>query len=205
MPEPDVVVIDYGMGNLFSVVSAFRYLGAAVATADDPTDVEVARALVLPGVGSFRRAMEELRRTGLDEAIRGAVNRGTRLLGICLGMQLLGSSSTEDGLTEGLGLVDAAVEAFPGDSGYKVPHIGFGIVESPGESNLFHGLGERSHFYFVHSFRMTRMPSGVIASTCDYGGGFVAAFESDNVAGAQFHPEKSQANGLVLLANFLQP
>jgi len=204
VPEPDVVVIDYGMGNLFSVVSALRYLGADTTTATDPSEVAMARALILPGVGSFRRGMEELRRSGLDSAIRDAVARGTRLLGICLGMQLLGSSSTEDGTTLGLGLVDAVVESFPIESGFKVPHVGFSTVASPPESTLFRGLGERPSFYFVHSYRMPRTPTGSIASTCDYGGGFVASFEADNVAGAQFHPEKSQANGLVLLANFLR-
>lgn len=199
-----MVVVDYGMGNLFSVASALRYLGANPTTSANPDDVVGAKRVILPGVGSFRRAMEELRRRGLDEAIRTAAAGGSEVLGICLGMQLLARSSTEDGLTDGLGLIDAAVEAFPSGD-WKIPHVGYSPVLAPGDSRLFASLGDRPSFYFVHSFRVARVPSDVSATTCDYGGGFVAAFESGNVAGTQFHPEKSQSNGLVVLANFLRP
>src|SRR5262245_16173661 len=124
MTESGIVVIDYGMGNILSVLSAVRYLGATAETCADPAEVAKARALILPGVGSFRRAMESLRESGMDQAIHEAVNNGAKLLGICLGMQLLGTFGTEDGETEGLGLLDQRVEAFTPQelSGLKTPH-----------------------------------------------------------------------------------
>ncbi len=202
----DVLVIDYGMGNIHSVLSALRYLGADAEVSSDPDTVSRAQTLVLPGVGSFRRAMETLRASGIDAAIRRAVHeRGSRMLGICLGMQLLGTFGTEDGESEGLGLVDQRVDLFsPGElSGLKIPHIGFsGVTQAPG-SRLFQGLPESADFYFVHSYRMLPGIPDTVVSCCDHGVPFAAAVEKGNVFGTQFHPEKSQTNGLVLLRNFL--
>ncbi len=202
----EVLVIDYGMGNILSVLSALRYLGATPEVSCDPDAVSRAHLLVLPGVGSFRRAMESLRASGLDQAIHRAVNdRESRLLGICLGMQLLGTFGTEDGETEGLGLVDQRVDAFtPSElAGLKTPHIGFSSVTAAPESKLFAGLPADSDFYFVHSYRMPSPIPDTVVSCSHHGVSFAAAVEKDHVFGAQFHPEKSQTNGLIVLRNFL--
>jgi glutamine amidotransferase len=201
------VIIDYGMGNLLSVESAVRYLGGDVAVRAEPETIAAADRLILPGVGSFRRAMELLRANGQDAAIRRAVReRGVPLLGICLGMQLLGTVGTEDGETAGLGLVAQRVDAFtPAElAGRKIPHIGFSPVTAGAGSRLFAGLPEVADFYFVHSFRLPAEIPDTVVSCGDHGVRFAAAVEKGNVFGTQFHPEKSQTNGLVLLRNFLE-
>lgn len=202
-----IIVVDYGMGNIWSVLSALRYLGSNPIVSNDPDEVSRADALVLPGVGSFRKAMNTLRATGLDQAILEAVKtRGRKILGICLGMQLLGSHGTEDGDTAGLGLIPNRVDRFTfrelGKN--KIPHIGFNTVRSTQRDGLFRGLPEFADFYFVHSYRMLHEGLKGEAATCTYGIDFLAAFEVDNIHGTQFHPEKSQTNGLILLKNFLE-
>jgi imidazole glycerol-phosphate synthase subunit HisH len=200
------VIVDYGMGNLLSVESAVRYLGGAVEVSAVPEKIATASQLILPGVGSFRRAMESLRSSGMDEAIRVAVlQRGANLLGICLGMQLLGTLGTEDGETAGLGLIDQRVDAFaPSElTGRKIPHIGFSAVTAGAGSRLFAGLPEVVDFYFVHSFRMPVEIPDTVVSWGEHGVRFAAAVEKDTIFGTQFHPEKSQTNGLLLLRNFL--
>jgi glutamine amidotransferase len=206
MSKRGITVIDYSMGNLWSVLSALRYLGCEPAVSSDPYEIVKAESLVLPGVGSFRKAMIALKERGLDQAIIDAVqNKGCKILGICLGMQLMGTSSSEDGDTFGLGLIPAAVDKFiPHQVGAnKIPHIGFDQVCCPSGTRLFQGLNNTSDFYFVHSYRM--LPSGLNGkiSTCSYGTDFLAAYEQDNIFATQFHPEKSQTNGLILLKNYL--
>ena len=198
-----VVVIDYGMGNLFSVSSALRYLGCDPRISDDPGVVESAAHVILPGVGSFRLAMERLHERGLDEAIRRCTRSGNHLLGICLGMQLLGASSTEDGNTTGIGVIPNTVQLFDGSAGVKIPHVGFNEIHPTVDTGLFADLPPNPHFYFVHSYRMSVGQLDCARATCRYGEEFLAAFDMGNVCGAQFHPEKSQANGLQLLKNFL--
>lgn len=202
-----VDVIDYGMGNLWSVVGAIEHLGYKAELINTPEAILNSRLLILPGVGSFRRAMESLKERQLDEAITMAVSRGvTRILGICLGMQLLCKKSSEDGDTQGLGLLPYKVDKFVGREGelLKIPHVGFNEVTAPYGSKLFSGINDGSHFYFVHSYRVLTNPtSKAVESTCKYGNKFVAAFEKDNIFGTQFHPEKSQGNGIQLLGNFL--
>jgi glutamine amidotransferase len=206
MASQRVVVVDYGMGNLWSVASGLGYLGAEAQISGRPEEVLAADALVLPGVGSFRRAMDALRVSGLADAIVENVRgRGTWILGICLGMQLLGAHGSEDGETEGLGLVPNRVDRFTDVElgARKSPHIGFNTVRSA-QDRLFRGLPERADFYFVHSYRMLPETLRKGVATCTYGIDFLAAFETGNVCGTQFHPEKSQTNGLVLLRNFLR-
>lgn len=203
----EVTVIDYGMGNLWSVLSAFRYLGANPALCDDPNKIATSPVLVLPGVGSFRKAMEALRDRKLEPAIFDALKKPeTKILGICLGMQLLGASSTEDGETKGLGLIPNRVEHFtPQEAGgNKIPHVGFNQVRFTPPTGFFAGLSDAADFYFVHSYRMLRDGLAGDVGICHYGIDFLAAFRTGNVFGAQFHPEKSQTNGLVLLKNFLE-
>lgn len=202
-----ITVIDYGMGNIWSVLSAFRYLGCDPIVSSDPVQICRSEVLVLPGVGSFRKAMNTLRQSRLDQAILEAVElRGGRILGICLGMQLLGSRGSEDGDTPGLGLIPNPVDRFTAEElgTNKIPHIGFNLVQSSQGHSLFRGLPEAADFYFVHSYRM--LPHGLMgkAAICHYGTDFLAAYEQDNVFGTQFHPEKSQTNGLRLLRNFIE-
>jgi glutamine amidotransferase len=206
MNKSSITVIDYGMGNLWSVLSALRYLGSNPTVSSDPDAIATAGTLLLPGVGSFRKAMIALRQRGLDQAIVEAVQtNGSKILGICLGMQLMGCSSSEDGNTVGLGLIPNAVNRFmPREIGVnKVPHIGFDLVSSHPQARLFQGLTNAADFYFVHSYRM--LPTGLSGkkATCNYGIEFLAAYEQDNIYATQFHPEKSQTNGLILLRNFL--
>jgi glutamine amidotransferase len=206
MSKTQVVVVDYGMGNLWSVKSALKYLGCDVIVSSDPVVIEKSETLLLPGVGSFRKAMHSLKELHLDEAIlESAQKKGNKILGICLGMQLLGSESSEDGETLGLNLIPTAVEEFSkkeiGEK--KIPHIGFDQVANCAESKLFEGLPESPDFYFVHSYRMLSSNLEGSTSTCEYGVEFLAAYEHKNVFATQFHPEKSQTNGLILLRNFL--
>ena len=206
MSKRSITVIDYGMGNLRSVMSALQYLGCSPVISSDPSELVAADTLLLPGVGSFHKAMISLKQLGLDEAIIEAVQiKGSKILGICLGMQLMGTSSSEGGDTIGLGLISTAVDKFiPNEMGFnKIPHIGFDRVSSQPDARLFQGLTNAADFYFVHSYRM--LPTGLngMVATCNYGIDFLAAYEKDNIFATQFHPEKSQTNGLILLKNFL--
>ena len=207
MSIPKVTIIDYGMGNIFSVVSAFKYLGAEVEIVSDPEEISKSSILVLPGVGSFRSAMEFLKGRNMDEAIIDTVtNKGVKILGICLGMQLLGLYSTEDGKTAGLGLLPNQVERFTSKevNGRKIPHIGFNSLHISEKKGLFKDLPNLADFYFVHSYRMLIKDIQGRYATCKYGVEFLAAYEIGNICGTQFHPEKSQTNGLIMLKNFLQ-
>jgi glutamine amidotransferase len=203
--ENEVVIIDYGMGNLWSVASAVKFLGKTPVVTEDLSKISAAKTLILPGVGSFRRAMDTIRNKSIDKAIFDALqNPETKLLGICLGMQLLGASSTEDGLTEGLGLVKNEVVRLTGSetNPIKIPHIGFNRVQMSKESKLFEQIASDASFYFVHSYAMQILNDSSIYTTTTYGHQFVAAIESGKVYGTQFHPEKSQKNGIKVLENF---
>ena len=207
MSKGSITVVDYGMGNLWSVLSALRYLGCTPVLSGDPDEISTADSLLLPGVGSFFKAMAALRQRGIDRAIIEAVQiNGSKILGICLGMQLMGRSSSEDGNTVGLGLIPSAVDKFTlheiGSN--KNPHMGFDLVCSQPDAKLFRSLPRVADFYFAHSYRM--LPMGLIGekAICDYGTEFLAAYEHDNLYATQFHPEKSQTNGLILLRNFLE-
>lgn len=206
MTGPNVAVVDYGMGNVWSVVSALKYIGAEPELVADPDVLAKSRCMVLPGVGSYRKGMEALRARGLDGAIHSAVTNGVCILGICLGMQLIGSLGTEDGESMGLGLVDNRVDRFTVEElgNNKIPHVGFNPVQFSERQGLFHGLPESADFYFTHSYRMLVDDIEGRHATCSYGVDFLAAFEIGNICGVQFHPEKSQTNGLVLLQNFLK-
>lgn len=198
-----VVIVNYGMGNIYSVQSALSFLGFQSEYTDEPDKILNADKIILPGVGSFRKAMQNIRSKGLEDPIKESIQtKGKIILGICLGMQLLGTSSTEDGFTMGLSLFDGIVEKFSDNNNLKIPHIGYNEVIPSQNSVLFKNLDKNSDFYFVHSYRMkSQIANGI--STCEYGEKFVAAFEQKNVLGTQFHPEKSQTNGLILLKNFL--
>jgi len=201
---PEVGVVDYGMGNLRSVAGALEALGARPVISPEPAELSRCERLVLPGVGSFFAAMANLRSRGLDEVIREQVAAGKPLLGVCLGMQLLARTGTEDGDCQGLGLIDAEVRRLD-ERGLPIPHIGFNEVrfEAGRADELCGALGAAADFYFVHSYRVVCADPVDVAGWCDYGGRFAAVVRRGNVFGTQFHPEKSQSNGLKLLRGFL--
>ena len=206
MKKQSITIIDYGMCNLWSISSALQYLGFNAEISNDPSEILNAVTLILPGVGSFRKAMSALKENNLDRAIVDAVKtKGSKILGICLGMQLLGADSTEDGFTSGLGLIPNGVDKFSTQNKgtYKIPHVGFNLVHSHPEAHLFKGLPQAADFYFVHSYRMS--PDGLsgLSAACNYGDIFMASYEQDIIFATQFHPEKSQTNGLLLLQNFV--
>jgi imidazole glycerol-phosphate synthase subunit HisH len=195
-----ILVLDYGMGNLRSVEKALEHVGARAAIGADPDAVRAADGLILPGVGAFPRAMERIRATGLDELIAERAAAGTPILGICLGLQLLFDRSAELGGADGLGLLPGPVTALDAP-GLKVPHIGWSPVRWERQSALVSGIDSETPFYFVHSFAPRPAGEDTLGSA-EYGTRFACAAERDNVFGVQFHPEKSSAAGLRLLANF---
>jgi len=195
-----ITIIDLGISNIKSITRGFVTQGFNVIVTQDPEDVSRADSLVLPGVGAFPRAVEVLKSRGLwDEIIRHAKN-GKPLLGVCLGMQLLFDASEEYTLTGGLGLVKGTVRKFPEDR--HVPHMGWNEVEQVRKSILFNDIPDKRDFYFVHSYFADEVEEGAIVAYSDYHGRFVAAVQKGNIFGTQFHPEKSQRYGLMLLRNF---
>ena len=204
--QQKIAVVDYGMGNLWSVISALDFLGAEPIISSNPAEILKADAILLPGVGSFRLAMHRLIEKNLDESIKEVVQtKKKKILGICLGFQMLAQSSTEDGITSGLGLIPTPVDTFSTHDldERKLPHIGFNRVRFSNTSSLFDGFNTEADFYFVHSYRLLPEALPGDKAICSYGSDFLAAYEHENVFGVQFHPEKSQTNGLRLLANFL--
>jgi glutamine amidotransferase len=200
----NVVIVDYGMGNIRSITSTLRYIGVTEVQLSAEFDViKNADKIILPGVGSFRKAMDQIKQKKLDKILHQIVLVEKKpLLGICLGMQLLGISSTEDGNSIGLQFISGDVLRFD-DMGLKIPHVGFNQVIANPAGKLYQGLSKDSEFYFTHSFRMTS-DKQINQSMCNYGTEFIASFEDKNIAGVQFHPELSQSNGLQLLRNFIQ-
>ncbi len=194
-------IVDYGAGNLRSVQKAFEQVGVAARVGSERRDVMTAPALVLPGVGAFGAAMEQLDQRGLIEPLLLRIEAGVPFLGVCLGMQLLFEASEESPGVAGLGVVRGDVRALP--STVKVPHIGWNQVEVCACSDLFDGIPDGSAFYFVHGYAVVPRSPGDVLSMTDYDGiSFVSAIEHDNVAAVQFHPEKSSTLGLRLYQNF---
>jgi glutamine amidotransferase len=195
-----ICVLDYGMGNLRSVEKALEHVGAAAEISSDADRARSADGLILPGVGAFPKAMRRLRELGLDELLAERLEAGVPVLGICLGLQLLFESSTELGGAEGLALLGGEVRELAAP-GLKVPHIGWAPVRWERESPLTAGIADETPFYFVHSFAVAPEPEQVLGSA-SYGERFACAAQSGSLYGVQFHPEKSSAAGLRLLANF---
>jgi glutamine amidotransferase len=203
MSAAELAIVDYGMGNIGSVVNAFRRLGSNCVVTADPTELRRARSIVLPGVGAFKSAMDNLRDRGLVEALaERVVGERIPFLGICLGLQLLAKDSTEQGFSNGLGWIDAHVERIVPRPAKPVPHVGWNEVELMTRSPLFERLPAGAHFYFDHSYHL-RCTESCVTAICGYGGSWVAAVAKDNIHAVQFHPEKSQRTGLRLLRNFL--
>lgn len=195
-----IAVIDYGVGNLFSLCRSLEAIGQQPVVTGDPALLRQADKLFLPGVGAFADAAAKLRQTGLDRVIQEEAAAGKPLMGICLGMQLLFDTGVEVRETDGLALVPGRVERI--ETNLKLPHIGWNSLHFPNPSPLFAGLGEGCYVYFVHSFcGNTADPKYVIAST-DYGTQVTAAVQNGTVFGTQFHPEKSGEIGMQILRNF---
>lgn len=198
-----ISIVDYGMGNLRSIQNALTYIGVDSRITGSPDEILKSEKLILPGVGSFRVAMENLKRKGLLPALNKAVlEQKIPVLGICLGMQLLAEQGEEDGPTKGLGWIPGEVKHFPKKDKIKVPHIGFNTVSFKSEDILFSGLNNCADFYFVHSYHMICRDPYNVSSWSKYGEEFVAGVHHENIFGTQFHPEKSQSNGLRVLKNF---
>ncbi|WP_010273020.1 imidazole glycerol phosphate synthase subunit HisH [Paenibacillus senegalensis] len=195
-----IAIIDYGMGNLHSVSKAVERLGYAYEVTADKERIMNAEGAILPGVGAFGDAMEELEATGLKETIIQYAASGKPLLGICLGMQLLFTQSEEHGQHAGLNLLPGQVVRFRGD--FKVPHMGWNRLKFHQQSPLFRGL-EEGHVYFVHSFHVQLEQDGDLLASTDYFGQVTAIVGRNNVYGMQFHPEKSGEIGMKLLDNYL--
>lgn len=201
----DIAIIDYGLCNLDSMARAVEECGGTPNLTRVPEDLASADRLILPGVGAFAKAMENLTDWGLSDAIRDAVTHaGKPLLGVCLGMQLLAKSGKEGGGGQGLGLVDANIRRLQtADPQERIPHIGWNEVNQARPSPLFDNVEQNSDFYFVHSFHMDCTDPLIVVGETHYCGSFVSVIEFGNIFGTQFHPEKSQRAGFKVLENFL--
>lgn len=201
-----IAIVDYGMGNLASILNMCRHLGIAAQITKDPETLARAEKLILPGVGAFDAGMEQLEASGLLPLLNEQVlERSTPVLGICLGMQLLARRS-EEGVRPGLGWIAADVVRFksapPGQPPLQVPHMGWSHLVARSNARLLTGLKAESRFYFVHSYHMVCDNPDDVAATTDHGGAITAAVERGHIFGTQFHPEKSHRFGMQLLRNF---
>lgn len=197
-----IAIIDYGMGNLFSVEKAFVKLGADVAVTSDAKVIAKADKAVLPGVGAFGDCMKNLEAYGLVETIQGFAASGKPFLGICLGLQLLFEESEEAAGSKGLGIFKGKVKKIFAP-GLKVPHMGWNSLDFGAKSPLFSGFSENPYVYFVHSYQAVPEDSRLVTAYCEYGGKVTAAVGCGNVQAVQFHPEKSSGAGLSILRNFV--
>lgn len=197
-----VTIIDYGVGNLRSVEKAFAAAGCDAVVTADQEQLRGAERLVLPGVGAFAACMQALKECGFDEIVRERATRGTPLLGVCVGMQMLFEESEEFGTTSGLGLLRGRVRRFNGD--LVVPQVGWNQIRQRSAHPLFSGITDQTFFYFVHSYYCLSDDPEVVVGETEYGGPYASVVARGNVCGVQFHPEKSQTAGLRLLSNFAQ-
>lgn len=201
-----ILIVNYGMGNLKSLHAAFKYLGVKSEESDRPDKIYNSNILILPGVGSFKKAMKKIREKNIDEAIISNLKKkNSFILGICLGMQLMGRTSDEDGLSKGLNLINNKVRKFSlkDTKKNKIPHVGFNNLNFNTNNRFFRGIKKNHDFYFNHSHRMLVEKFKGDYSYTIYGKKFLSSFVKDNIFGTQFHPEKSQSNGLRVLENFL--
>jgi len=197
-----IVVVDYGMGNLRSVQKGFEKVGSTALISRDIREIANADRLVLPGVGAFPECMKNLASLNLIEPILEFIQSGRPFLGICLGLQLLFDESEEFGIHEGLKVIHGRVKGFDRNMGLKIPHMGWNEVLFRKETPIFRGIPDGAFFYFVHSFYVEPMNISDVAAESSYGITFTCAVSRNNVFAVQFHPEKSQENGLKILKNF---
>jgi imidazole glycerol-phosphate synthase subunit HisH len=203
-----IVVVDYGIGNVQSIFNALsQFKGVHVTVSDDQSEILNADGLILPGVGTYKKAMEELEKRNLQDILGKYILEGKPLLGICLGMQLLFESSEEFGHTKGLGFLEGKVEAFPDYLNDKLPHVSWNsIVKQDIKwcNTIFKGIKNKDNFYFVHSYICKPKNQGIITSKTEYGGvNFCSSVQQNNIYACQFHPEKSSISGLNVMRNFI--
>lgn len=197
-----IVIVDYGMGNLRSLSNALHFLKYQPLVSKDPTVIRNADILFLPGVGSFSQAMANIRSSFIEDALNEAViGKKIPFMGICLGMQLIGSKGLEDGTTKGLGWIDGAVNPITVPD-YRIPHVGFNEVKYAKQHTVFDGIHDNADFYFTHSYHFEVASQENILCYTEYGKPFISGVIRENIIGFQFHPEKSQYYGLKLLSNF---
>lgn len=199
-----IAMIDYDAGNIKSVEKALLLLGQEVEVTGDPERILKAEKVILPGVGAFGDAMENLKRAGLDEVIRRVAAKGTPFLGICLGLQLLFERSDEAPGAEGLGLLEGEILKIPDQEGLKIPHMGWNSLHLEHGGRLFRGIEEQSYVYFVHSYYLKAKDESIVKASTEYSTHIHASVEKDNIFGCQFHPEKSGEVGLRILKNFVE-
>lgn len=199
-----IAIIDYGVGNLFSLKSSFSAIGQEVAVTDDAEVIRKADKIILPGVGAFEDAVKKLKNTGLDVVLKEEAAKGKAVMGICLGMQMLFERSFEYGCHEGLGLIKGDIVPFEGriDPELKIPHIGWNSITVKEDLPIFKYIKSGDHVYFVHSY-FAEVTQETIAES-EYGIGFTAAVGKNNIYGCQFHPEKSGQVGLNILKGFCE-
>jgi imidazole glycerol-phosphate synthase subunit HisH len=203
--QPIVGVLDYGMGNIGSVLNAINEVGGRGEVVSKSSDIKRYRKLIIPGVGAFREAMDSLHSKGFVDVLNKYVaDKNNFLLGICLGMQMLCKDSLEGGDCKGLGLFDANVIPFSPKQGLKIPHMGWNSLDIHKEYGIMEGVESGSDVYFVHSFIVRNNDPDDVIATADYGGSFTSIMGHENIFAMQFHPEKSQAIGLKMLSNFIK-
>lgn len=199
-----IAVIDYDAGNIKSVEKALIHLGQEVRITDNAQEILSADKVVLPGVGAFGDAMENLKRRGLDEVIRETAQKGTPFLGICLGLQLLFERSDEAPGAEGLGILPGEILKIPAKEGMKIPHMGWNSLHLEHGGRLFQNVPQQSYVYFVHSYYLKAGEEEIVKASTEYGVHIHASVEKGNVFACQFHPEKSSDVGLQILKNFVE-
>ena len=199
-----LAIVDYELGNLRSVQKGFEKGGHQATITCDPAVLADATKIVLPGVGAFADAIAALRQRNLVEPLRDAIAAGKPFLGICLGLQLLFEKSYEDGQHDGLGVVPGSVVRFDVAPGFKVPHMGWNELRFRNRPPIFAGVADGAHFYFVHSYFVAPQDTAVVATETEYEGPFCSSIWQDNLFATQFHPEKSQTDGLRVLKNFAE-
>lgn len=197
-------IIDYDAGNIKSVEKALQYLGQETVVSRDPQVLLKADKVILPGVGSFGDAMENLKKYGLVPVIHEIVEKGTPFLGICLGLQLLFESSDETPGVEGLGILKGKILRIPPSPGLKIPHMGWNSLEIKPDTRLFAGISNGAYVYFVHSYYLKAADEGIVTATTEYSTHIHASVEQGNVFACQFHPEKSSDIGIQILKNFVE-
>ena len=198
-----IAIVDYDAGNIKSVEKALQFLGQEPVVTRDKETLLQAEKVIVPGVGAFGDAMGKMHQYGLVEVLREIAAKGTPLLGICLGLQLMFESSEETPGVEGLHLLDGTIRRIPAAPGLKIPHIGWNDLTFPNKGRLFRGIEEHSYVYFVHSFYLEAADSSIVTATTEYGTRIHASVEKDNIFACQFHPEKSSRIGLKILRNFV--
>lgn len=199
-----IAVIDYDAGNIKSVEKALDFLGQEAEVTGEKEKILAADHVILPGVGAFGDAMENLRSRGLDQVIYEVIRRGTPFLGICLGLQLLFERSDEAPGAEGLGVLKGEILRIPESDGLKIPHMGWNSLHLQNNGRLFRGVEENAYVYFVHSYYLKAADESIVKASTEYGTHIHASVEKDNVFACQFHPEKSSDVGLKILKNFIE-